>query len=72
MVKQKACKIKGSPPVLITQDTKGSIKEVNTSVQERCLGGIIQQNLQWQAMLKTGQECSHSNTEEKTGYFEIC
>ena len=56
MNKQKACKIKGNEPVLITRDSQGNIKEVYPNKNERCLGGTLQHNLTWQAMLDTGED----------------
>ena len=56
MLKQKACKVRGQPPELVTTDDQGVLKRVQAKESEKCLGGIMQKNLQWQAQLETGQD----------------
>ena len=56
MMKQKACKSKGNPPQLITTDQAGNNKIISASVNEKCLGATLQNNLQWQAFMETGKD----------------
>ena len=56
MLKQKKCKTKGEPPHLVTLDRQSNIKIVRASPQEKCLGITLQENLQWQAFLETGED----------------
>ena len=56
MLRQKMCKLKGQPPELRTLDTQGNVKIVKASTNEKCLGGNLQNSLQWQSLLETGQD----------------
>ena len=66
-MKQKVCKIKESPPELVTLDEKSNITIVKTSENEKCLGGNLQQNLQWQALLVMGQDVLIPTLNKKLG-----
>ena len=70
MLKQKACKMGGNPPELITSDSKGNIKIVTASKDEKCLGGTLQNNMQWQAMMETGQEPLLTAVRKKLGILK--
>ena len=67
MVRQKACKVQGQPPHLNTIDEHGNAKTVHTSSSEKCLGATLQQDLQWKAMLETGQDALLPSLRKKLG-----
>ena len=70
MMKQKACKLKGNPPVLKTLDELGNIKEIKAKCQEKCLGGTLQKDLQWQALLETGDDPLIPTLKKKLGMIK--
>ena len=67
MVRQKACKVHGEPPTLVTYNDKGNIKVVKTSKSEKCLGATLQQDMQWSAMLETGEDAILPALRKKIG-----
>ena len=67
MLKQKRCKIQGSPPYLVTLDDKGDIKVVKAAKSSILLGGSIQNDLQWQSHLETGEAPLLSALRQKLG-----
>ena len=67
MMKQKECKIKGSPPTLLTRDGKGNFKEVTKSRSEKCLGAYLAQDLQWKVQIDTGAEALVPTLRKKLG-----
>ena len=71
MNSQKACKVKGNPPKLNTSDSQGNVKIVQPSKNEKCLGGNIQNNLQWQAMLETGEDALIPTLRKKLGILKF-
>ena len=70
MIQQKASKIKGKPPELQTQDELGNNKIIKTSKNYKCLGGHIQNNLQWQALLETGEDAVIPSLIQKLGMLK--
>ena len=56
MLRQKLCKLRDNPPELMTRDNQGNEKLVVVSRNEKCLGGNLQDSMQWQAQLETGQD----------------
>ena len=67
MCKQKACKVKGVPPKLITFNEQGHIKEVNPSKEEKCLGARLQGDMQWKAHIDTGKDALLPTLRKKLG-----
>ena len=67
MLKQKLCKLKGEPPKLITIDNKSNIKEVLPKKHDKCLGGIISNDLQWNAMIENSKEAILPELRRKLG-----
>ena len=56
MVRQKACKTRGAPPHLDVLNEQGNIKRISAKTSAKCLGATLQNNLQWQAFLETGED----------------
>ena len=71
MVAQKACKVAGEPPQLLTIDDQGNNKIVRASLQAKCLGGNLQSNLLWQAMLETGEDAVIPILRKKLGTLKF-
>ena len=67
MLRQKECKTNGQPPELVTQDTLGNVKIVKASKNAKCLGGDLQNSLQWQSMMETGKDAIIPNLRKKLG-----
>ena len=71
MVKQRACKTRGVLPSLITFEDNGNIKVIKASQNTKCLGGTLQGDLQWRAMLETGGGSPPPIPKEEIGGIEI-
>ena len=67
MLKQKRCKFKGSPPQLVTLMDKGHIKVIKAQHSNKILGGILQNDLQWNAHMESGEEPLLSALRKKLG-----
>ena len=70
MLKQKLCKLRGSPPTLRTTMDNGDIKIVRTKDSNICLGGTIQKDLQWKAQLETGEKATLPILRKKLGILK--
>ena len=70
MLYQKSCKTKGQPPGLTTLNHQGDIKIIKSSKNEKCLGGTLQDNMQWQAMLETGPDPLLPRLRKKLGILK--
>ena len=70
LLKQKACKLRGNPPSLTTYNHQGDIKVVRASKSEKCLGGIMQQDLQWRALIETGTDALLPSLRKKLGILK--
>ena len=71
MVRQKACKIKGAPPTLETEDDQGNPKVVRASKDERCLGGRLQNDLQWRSQIESGKDALLPALRRKLGILKF-
>ena len=71
MLKQKLCKLRGSPPTLRTLTDNGDIKIVQTKDSNICLGGTIQKDLQWKAQLETGEKATLPILRKKLGILKF-
>ena len=56
MLRQKACKTRGVPPHLDVINEQGNIKRIIAKNSAKCLGATLQNNLQWQAFLESGED----------------
>ena len=71
MMKQKRCKIDGISPRLITHNDKGDIEVVKTVKSSNFLGGMIQENIQWQEHLETGEDPLPTSLRKKLGLLKF-
>ena len=71
MNRQKACKVNGPEPVLRTFDSQGHLKEIKPRKNEKCLGGQLQNNMTWQAMLETGEDALIPSLRKKLGILKF-
>ena len=56
-----------TPPYLVTLNENQELKIINTVKQNKFLGGIMQEDLQWQAHLDTGQDSLLTTVRKKLG-----
>ena len=71
MLKQKCCKTAGNPPKLETFTDQGHIKVIEAKDSSKCLGAILEKDMQWKAMLLTGEEAVIPILREKIGRAQI-
>ena len=67
MLKQKRCKINGSPPQLTTFLENGDVKIVHALKSCNSLGGTLQNDLQWREHIETGENSLLSAVRKKLG-----
>ena len=71
MVKQKCSRLKGHPPTLTVRKDN---EDKTIAVRTECylLGGYIQHNMSWQAMIETGENSVLKRVRSKLGALKYC